>query len=277
MSHYTVGVILKKEDFNRTFDAIEGYNENMSAEEIKERNFSAASRLIEKALEPFDENREVEPYLSTPMNRVKERFEEVKAYDGDDEYKIKLRNNYKDATLDSFIRDYYCQDYNDKGLLSTYNENSKWDWYVIGGRWSGCLPIKGLTSTEDKEYNFFSPGDYDSVAKIKDIKFEKELTFAEIEEHTATYNKLITEGNYLKPEYYLKKYPTLESYLDEEKSFSTYALLTPDGQWHEPGEMGWFGATSATPEDEGNFKNVFRELISQQDEEDYFVLVDCHI
>lgn len=31
----------------------------------------------------------------------------------------------------------------DKGnLLTTYNPNSKWDWYSIGGRWSGFLPLK---------------------------------------------------------------------------------------------------------------------------------------
>ena len=27
-------------------------------------------------------------------------------------------------------------------LLSTYNPCSKWDWYSIGGRWSGFLPLK---------------------------------------------------------------------------------------------------------------------------------------
>lgn len=31
----------------------------------------------------------------------------------------------------------------DKGnLLTTYNPDSKWDWYSIGGRWSGFLPLK---------------------------------------------------------------------------------------------------------------------------------------
>lgn len=30
----------------------------------------------------------------------------------------------------------------DGNLLSTYNPCSKWDWYSIGGRWSGFLPLK---------------------------------------------------------------------------------------------------------------------------------------
>lgn len=34
-------------------------------------------------------------------------------------------------------------------LLSTYNPNSKWDWYVIGGRWDKCL--KTLSGEEVNE------------------------------------------------------------------------------------------------------------------------------
>lgn len=31
-----------------------------------------------------------------------------------------------------------------ENLLSTYNPDSKWDWYVIGGRWNGFLHYKGV-------------------------------------------------------------------------------------------------------------------------------------
>ena len=37
----------------------------------------------------------------------------------------------------------YEIDENDN-LLATYNPNSKWDWYSVGGRWSGFLPLKKL-------------------------------------------------------------------------------------------------------------------------------------
>ena len=36
-------------------------------------------------------------------------------------------------------------------------------------------------------------------------------------------------------------------------SFSTWVVLTPDGKWHEPGQMGWFGCSSASEEDEKKF------------------------
>lgn len=35
-------------------------------------------------------------------------------------------------------------------LLSTYNPNSKWDWYTIGGRWNNYLKtLSGETTNED--------------------------------------------------------------------------------------------------------------------------------
>ena len=47
--------------------------------------------------------------------------------------------------------EYYCESlevepYEEEGQMVTYNPNSKWDWYSIGGRWSGFLPLKELDS-----------------------------------------------------------------------------------------------------------------------------------
>ena len=277
MSHYTVGVIIKKEDVNKEINKlIEGANEPELNEAQK---FLVTGKIIEnllnKALKPFDENMEVESYISIPMKEVKEKFEKIKSYEGDNEYYLNMKNKYKDMTLDEFIREYYCQDYNEEGLMSTYNPNSKWDWYVIGGRWEGDLPIKN--KKESKVDNSFCYNNSDDFAQIKDIEFTKELSNEEICEFRITYNELITKGTFYKPEYYQKRYPTFDVYLEEQKVFSTYALLTPDGKWHEPGEMGWFGTNSATPEDEKDFKNTYNTLIKEQNPEDYFVLVDCHI
>jgi len=32
--------------------------------------------------------------------------------------------------------------YYENGELTTYNPASKWDWYTLGGRWSGYLPLR---------------------------------------------------------------------------------------------------------------------------------------
>lgn len=35
-----------------------------------------------------------------------------------------------------------CELDEDENLISTYNPNSKWDWYCVGGRWNGFLVLK---------------------------------------------------------------------------------------------------------------------------------------
>jgi|ETNvirnome_2_300_1030623.scaffolds.fasta_scaffold00194_8 hypothetical protein len=47
-----------------------------------------------------------------------------------------------------------CEDCNGTGSrLTTYNPNSKWDWYDIGGRWDGCISGEARES-EDGGFNF---------------------------------------------------------------------------------------------------------------------------
>lgn len=44
------------------------------------------------------------------------------------------------------IQDWGYEINEDGNLISRYNPDSKWDWYSIGGRWSGFLPLKELDS-----------------------------------------------------------------------------------------------------------------------------------
>ena len=39
------------------------------------------------------------------------------------------------------MKNYYSEDMikPNGDLLSTYNPNSKWDWYTVGGRWNKCI------------------------------------------------------------------------------------------------------------------------------------------
>ena len=55
-----------------------------------------------------------------------------------------------------------------------------------------------------------------------------------------------------------------------------YAFVTPDGEWVERGEMGWFGISSnEMNEDEWDAK--FREYLKTLDKDIVLTLVDCHI
>ncbi|HJJ12563.1 MAG TPA: hypothetical protein OIM48_04590 [Clostridiaceae bacterium] len=60
--------------------------------------------------------------------------------------------------------------------------------------------------------------------------------------------------------------------------FSTYAVITPDGKWYEPGKMGWWGISSATPEQEIEFEKSYEErFIKTANPEWTLTIVDCHI
>ena len=78
-------------------------------------------------------------------------------------------------------------------------------------------------------------------------------------------------------ESYIKEcYPTEAEYIERETMFKTYAVLTPDGEWIAPGEMGWFGFSSDTPEEQREWDRNYHKFF-EQFADCYITVVDCHI
>ena len=60
--------------------------------------------------------------------------------------------------------------------------------------------------------------------------------------------------------------------------FKTHAVITPDGEWHERGKVGYFGVSSETPEEGiGWDKEYVERFIKTADPELILTIVDCHI
>lgn len=109
---------------------------------------------IKEQLAPYDENIEVEKYLVADVteNDIQQfkdyyldKFPEKKEKDFEFLYSIHgedWNGNRYQKDPDDVWREY-----------STYNPKSKWDWYQIGGRWSGSLkvidPVTGDETTVD--------------------------------------------------------------------------------------------------------------------------------
>lgn len=90
------------------------------------------------------------------------------------------------------------------------------------------------------------------------------------------YEEFINASSYSK-EYIKDKYPTEKDYIENYTKFFTYAVLTPNGEWHEPGKMRWWGSR-VTPEQERKFKKEYEEkFIKQANPEWKLTIVDCHI
>lgn len=61
----------------------------------------------------------------------------------------------------------------------------------------------------------------------------------------------------------------------KEREDCVYAIVTPDGEWHQRGEMGWWGMSSN--EDKDWDEKMFKILEGYDNVEYIGVIVDCHI
>ena len=58
--------------------------------------------------------------------------------------------------------------------------------------------------------------------------------------------------------------------------FTTHAVVTPDGEWHEVGSMWWFGLSSETEDDVDRWESEYADRFLS-DGSLRITIVDCHI
>ncbi len=238
---------------------------------------------VDELLAPYDENISVEPYIGrtkaemiADAKKSKENIENrIKE---DPKYKVdEWAKKYLEATTDEEF--YQTQVYEDSEYdkdgneLSTYNPKSKWDWYSIGGRWDGELKTK---SGEYVNECFASELDIsiDKEAYNKAIRFWEVI----VEEQPLKENESKDDfRTFWNKNYYTSKYADKYAYAKSVASFRTYAFVTPDGEWHEPGQMGWFGCSSDDAESNMKYDEEFEELLENLEDTDELHIVDCHI
>ena len=125
-------------------------------------------------------------------------------------------------------------------IIDRTNPNAQWDWYEIGGRWTGTFKLKDEARGTIGKPGLMTPkaekGFADSALK-KDIDFDG----------------MASEG----------------------KAFSTFAVIK-DGQWHERGSMGWWGCVS-DEKDKDEWEKQFSELLNSIPDDTLLTVVDCHI
>jgi len=130
--------------------------------------------------------------------------------------RINLREQFEAAINarvgDKRIADPECEDCKGTGQRkSKYNPKSKWDWYALGGRWNGT--IRNAYRGEEKGFNF-------------------DEQFRQIGENVIR----------------VSDYSDLLENPDTRDEVSSFAVVTPDGEWLEKGSMGWWGMVSSESE-----------------------------
>lgn len=102
---------------------------------------------LKRLMEPYYEGKEVEPYIAMTKQELidehKALMESIKT--GKNKYLVERdkEENLLGMTQEEFSKWYHGGTFDEEGnLLTTYNPNSKWDWYVVGGRWKNLLKLK---------------------------------------------------------------------------------------------------------------------------------------
>ena len=158
--------------------------------------------------------------------------------------------------------------YNNGVLGVNENPNAKWDWYTLnGGDW---------------EFEF-KPGEaYDENGNARKNQFSYKSSEYDEKKSTTRYKEMEKIANDRENEEYesanrfLEDYPTLNEYLEYMETEFPYAYITPDGEWHSAGDVGWFGTSDDTPESRRAYFKKWSEWINSP-ENPYVNFVDCHI
>lgn len=247
MSHYAVGVITKE---------------------------YPTEKVIAEALAPFDESIQVKPYIYQTKAQIIEENKEwaekfrVRVEKGEisveDPYYAKFLNAETDEDFYNCTEQYDDEIWDKDGnLLSTYNPDSRWDWWCIGGRFSEEKDIQKIGEYKVKLHK-------DDGIEDKQLR----VLYPESAEHYDCMIKDEPGASMYSSEYIKKIYPTFSDYM---RRADLYSILTPDGEWLEAGKMGWWGISLSGDEDKINWDKNFVKLIDDFDDEYYITIVDCHI
>lgn len=238
-------------------------------------------KTLEELLAPYDEELEVEPYMAITKEEALARIAE---------YEDK-HPEYKNMTDEEKMRDWFGYKYFDEdgNPMTTYNPDSKWDWYSIGGRFPGRLKAKEGNHGDGSAFrnNPMVDGEFDS-ARIGDVdfsidmeKYNKAIRFWEV----VVEKQPLKEGenqkdffDYYREGFYEEYYKDKETYAKICASINTYAVVTPDGEWHQKGNVGWFGASDATADASLDWDLHYKERFLDTADPDWtLTIVDCHI
>jgi len=180
-------------------------------------------------------------------------------------------------------------------------EDHKWDWYLVGGRWTGLLKLKdgprpdtalnGEPGVPDPTPNT-DPTRCDS-ALVKDIDWEgmRQERFEQVMKNYRLYQEVkqrcagMTEGELREALHQagffilwdydeaIYKLPENEAAEKARNENLTHGFIDPDGEWREEGEMGWFASMGNISVD---FGAVWWKFVESLDQEIRVYVVDCH-
>jgi hypothetical protein len=164
---------------------------------------------------------------------------------------------------------------------TTYNPNSRWDWWVVGGRWTGYMPLKagaqGITGSPSwGNPEGAKPGWVDCIRKgdIDEHAVLAEASRQALEDHEKIEAKVLNGEKLLPWDEVMPLDERINAYT--KGRLRTYAFLA-EGVWREPGKMGWFGMSRSTPETEDDYVTWWERMWAAMPDDAWLAVIDCHI
>lgn len=130
----------------------------------------------EGQLEPYDEHLILEEYSYPISEESKQQFIDHYFNEFPEETDSTFAMLYEKYGIDWNGNNWRVDENNEWREYSTYNKQCKWDWYQIGGRWTGFFKLKSGTSGELGEKSMLMAENvkegYADQALKKDIDFD---------------------------------------------------------------------------------------------------------
>jgi hypothetical protein len=237
-------------------------------------------KILEKLLEPYEENERVDPYkhyMSKEDVDMMAKNYGVESTDTESLIKKMIEWHGAEGGID------------EEGLFywSTYNPQSKWDWWSLGGRWSGRLVLKdGAKGVEGRpgvgnnktgiDAAYFKDIDFETMRQNQ-IKRMEEYYTEFIEKAKVGTDPSIEMGEWI---YNIHDDESMEQMIIRKIGLGeiTASAVLDENGWHEPHKMGWFGCTYDETETYETWCNKLRErFLSNTTENTIIAMVDCHI
>lgn len=230
-------------------------------------------KSVDEWMDPFFEGIEKDRIIDWTVQNVLDYFKKENVdfpYDHVDE------SNMIEYLERAEELDFDISEHDDEGnLYYLGNEDAKWDWYEIGGRWSGMLKKLDGTRCDECEVK-------DLDLSIDKDMYEKAKRFWEV----VVDKQPLKDGEYAdgfiswyKDSYYKDTFGDKETFAKDKASLSTFAMLL-DGKWCEQGKMGWFAVSDTTSDSFKEYTKFFNKTLEELKETHphaKVTLVDCHI
>lgn len=212
---------------------------------------------FDRLLEPYNEN-DKSYFVFQPV--------EYSKIEGDF---ANFKKNNKNWTLEGYIDLFnYIQQDDQWGYM--HNPRGYWDWYSLDGK-DYMFDLKEGVEMRDGEWDFrkndydWYPNNYQDGEDAKEF-WDSFIGDDAIAEPPGLWNK----------QYFLDRFKTREQYVKEALRTVPYAFITPDGEWHSPGNVGAFATSDETYEDWNRYVIEWDKWIADESNP-YVNLVDCHV